>query len=199
MDNSAKIKQLGAKMLSDADSSDEQDFGSFYLSRFLGFQTTYKDDLCIVSFEAKSPMFNPQGTLHGGVIATALDVSMGHLLHHKMGAGATLEMNIKYLLPINGGQVRCEGSFIKKGKTIVFLQSHLYRISEAEDWMNKAQKIIFIGTSFSVNITSIALRIAISRGIKIDIVDPNPIKINYDKVNYHQMNAEEYSNFRNLN
>ena len=79
------------------------------------------------------------------------------------------------------------------------IYTDLYRISEAEDWMNKAQKIIFIGTSFSVNITSIALRIAISRGIKIDIVDPNPIKINYDKVYYHQMNAEEYSNFRNLN
>ena len=79
------------------------------------------------------------------------------------------------------------------------IYTDLYRISEAEDWMNKAQKIIFIGTSFSVNITSIALRSAISRGIKIDIVDPNPIKINYDKVNYHQMNAEEYSNFRNLN
>ena len=79
------------------------------------------------------------------------------------------------------------------------IYTDLYRISEAEDWMNKAKKIIFIGTSFSVNITSIALRIAISRGIKIDIVDPNPIKINYDKVNYHQMNAKEYSNFRNLN
>ena len=79
------------------------------------------------------------------------------------------------------------------------IYTDLYRISEAEDWMKKAQKIIFIGTSFSVNITSIALSIAISRGIKIDIVDPNPIKINYDKVNYHQMNAEEYSNFRNLN
>ena len=79
------------------------------------------------------------------------------------------------------------------------IYTDLYRISEAEDWMNKAKKIIFIGTSFSVNITSIALRIAISRGIKVDIVDPNPIKINYDKVNYHQMNAEEYCNFRNLN
>ncbi len=79
------------------------------------------------------------------------------------------------------------------------IYTDLYRISEAEDWMNKAQKIIFIGTSFSVNITSIALRIAISRGIKVDIVDLNPIKINYDKVNYHQMSAEEYSNFRNLN
>ena len=65
--------------------------------------------------------------------------------------------------------------------------------------MNDAKKIIFIGTSFSVNITSIALRIAISRGIEVEIVDPNPIKINYDKVNYHQMNAEEYSHSRNSN
>ena len=127
MDNPQKIKQLGSIMLSEADSSDKQEFGSFYLSRFLGFKTSYEDDLCIVKFEAKSPMFNPQGSLHGGIIATALDVSMGHLLHHKLGAGATLEMNVKYLLPINSGQVRCEGSFIKKGKTIVFLQSHMYR------------------------------------------------------------------------
>ena len=79
------------------------------------------------------------------------------------------------------------------------IYTDLYRISEAERWMNDAKKIIFIGTSFSVNITSIALRIAISRGIEVEIVDPNPIKINYDKVNYHQMNAEEYSHSRNSN
>jgi len=79
------------------------------------------------------------------------------------------------------------------------IYTDLYRISEAEHWMNDAKKIIFIGTSFSVNITSIALRIAISRGIEIEIVDPNPIKINYDKVNYHQMNAEDYCHSRNSN
>ena len=79
------------------------------------------------------------------------------------------------------------------------IYTDLYRISEAEHWMNDAKKIIFIGTSFSVNITSIALRIAISRGIEVEIVDPNPIKINYDKVNYHQMNAEEYIHSRNTN
>ena len=79
------------------------------------------------------------------------------------------------------------------------IYTDLYRISEAEHWMNDAKKIIFIGTSFSVNITSIALRIAISRGIEVEIVDPNPIKINYEKVNYHQMNAEEYSHSRNSN
>ena len=35
-------------------------------------------------------------------------------------------MNIKYLLPIKEGNVLCEGSFLKPGKTISFLQSHLH-------------------------------------------------------------------------
>ena len=122
-----KIRDIGASMLSDANKSDLQDFGSFYLSRFLGFKVSYEDNKCIVNFEAKPPMFNPQGTLHGGIIATAMDVSMGHLLYNTTGAGATLEMNIKYLLPIKEGNVLCEGSFLKPGKTISFLQSHLHR------------------------------------------------------------------------
>ena len=127
MNEVKKIREIGASMLSDADNSEVQDFGSFYLSRFLGFKVSYKDDECLVNFEAKSPMFNPQGTLHGGIIATAMDVSMGHLLHHTTGAGATLEMNVKYLLPIKNENVLCKGSFLKQGKTIGFLQSHLYR------------------------------------------------------------------------
>ena len=127
MNKIKKIREIGASMLSDADKSEVQDFGSFYLSRFLGFKVSYKDDECLVNFEAKSPMFNPQGTLHGGIIATVMDVSMGHLLHHKTGVGATLEMNVKYLLPIKNENVLCKGSFLKQGKTIGFLQSHLYR------------------------------------------------------------------------
>ena len=127
MNEVKKIREIGASMLSDADKYEVQAFGSFYLSRFLGFKVSYKDDECLVNFEAKSPMFNPQGTLHGGIIATAMDVSMGHLLHHTTGVGATLEMNVKYLLPIKNENVLCKGSFLKQGKTIGFLQSHLYR------------------------------------------------------------------------
>ena len=122
-----KIREIGASMLLDADKTDTQDFGSFYLSRFLGFKVSYINNKCIVNFKAKSPMFNPQGTLHGGIIATAMDVSMGHLLYNTSGAGATLEMSIKYLLPIKDENVVCEGSFLKPGKTISYLQSHLYR------------------------------------------------------------------------
>ena len=127
MNDFLKIKNDGASMALDAESSDKQEFGSFYLSRYLGFEILYKNDVCVVKFIVKSPMQNPQGTLHGGIIATAMDVSMGHLLHYTTGAGATLEMNIKYLLPIKEGIVVCEGSFLKQGKTIGFLQSNMYR------------------------------------------------------------------------
>ena len=36
---------------------------------------------------------------------------------------------------------------------------------------------------FSVNITSIALRIALLKNTSIEIVDPNPIKLDYQNVN----------------
>ena len=127
MNDSLKIKNIGASMVLDAESSDKQEFGSFYLSRYLGFNISYEKDICIVKFIIKPPMYNPQGTLHGGIIATAMDVSMGHLLNHTTGGGATLEMNIKYLLPVKEGTVICEGSFLKQGKTIGFLQSKLHR------------------------------------------------------------------------
>ena len=79
------------------------------------------------------------------------------------------------------------------------IYTDLYRISGAEEWMKLAKKIIFIGTSFSVNITTIALKIAISRGIEIEIVDPDPIQVNYDNIVYHKMTAEEYCDMRKLN
>ena len=39
----------------------------------------------------------------------------------------------------------------------------LYRMGTAERWMAEASRMVFIGTSFSVNITTIALRSAITR------------------------------------
>jgi NAD-dependent deacetylase len=79
------------------------------------------------------------------------------------------------------------------------IYTDLYRISNAEEWMKLTKKIIFIGTSFSVNITSIALKIAISRGIEIEIVDPDPVQLNHNTIVYHRMTAEEYCDMRKLN
>ena len=54
------------------------------------------------------------------------------------------------------------------------------------------KRMIFIGTSFSVNITQMALQIASDNQIPIEIVDPNPIKVDYNQVTYHAMKASEY-------
>lgn len=70
--------------------------------------------------------------------------------------------------------------------------TELYRINEAQERMVAADRIIFMGTSFSVNITQIALEVAVKMNKPIEVVDPMPVKIAYDNVTYHEMKAIEY-------
>src|SRR3984885_15312026 len=121
---SAVLAAAGSKMLERAVGDERQEFNSFFLSRLLGFEVSYADDTCVVEFQAIQTLFNPQGSLHGGVLATAMDISMGHLLHHRTGAGATLEMKMQYMAPITEGLVTCRGSFLRHGRAMSYLQSH---------------------------------------------------------------------------
>jgi NAD-dependent deacetylase len=70
--------------------------------------------------------------------------------------------------------------------------TELYRISEAQQRMVDADRIIFMGTSFSVSITQMALDIAISQNKPIEIVDPEPVKIDYPNTTIHVMTASRY-------
>jgi NAD-dependent deacetylase len=70
--------------------------------------------------------------------------------------------------------------------------TELYRISEAQQRMLDADRIIFMGTSFSVNITQMALDIATSQNKPIEIVDPEPVKIDYPNTTIHTMTASKY-------
>jgi uncharacterized protein (TIGR00369 family) len=102
------------------------EFGRFFLSRLFGLEISYAEEVCIVEIDVKDFMFNPQGSLHGGVIAFALDVSMGHLIKRSIGrAGITLEMKTQYLRPAGVGRIRCEGRFLRKGRSIVSLESRM--------------------------------------------------------------------------
>ena len=68
----------------------------------------------------------------------------------------------------------------------------LYQMGQAEQEMQSADSVVFIGTSFSVNITSIALRYALSNNARIKIVDPDPIDLNIGGIEYHKMTASQY-------
>ena len=104
----------------------KEDFGTFFLALFLGLDISYEDEVCKISFPVRDFLFNPQGSLHGGVIATVMDISMGHLLRHSYGrGGATVEMKIQYLRAVTVGPARCTGRFIKRGRNLAFLESQL--------------------------------------------------------------------------
>ncbi len=119
-------KSVGAQMFERATSESRQEFNSFFLSRLLGFEVSYPGQECVVEFNAIPTLFNPQGTLHGGVLATAMDISMGHLLRRRASAGATLEMKIQYIAPIKQGLVTCRASFLRQGRSISYLQSQAF-------------------------------------------------------------------------
>lgn len=99
-------------------SDPREGFGNFFLARLLGLEIAYPGDACEVSFQAEDFLFNPQGTLHGGILATALDIAMGHLINRSNGApGTTLEMKIQYLAPVRQGRVTCRGEALRRGGT----------------------------------------------------------------------------------
>ena len=109
----------------DALATYEQDFGKFFLVRLFGMRFDYPGDTCTVSFDVRDYMFNPQGGLHGGVIAFALDIAMGHLLRETSGAGTTLEMKVQYLSVATSGRLTATGRFLKRGRRISYLRADL--------------------------------------------------------------------------
>ena len=115
------------EMFETALAAQEPAFGKFFLARFLGFDISFKDESCTVAFDVRDYMLNPQGSLHGGVAAVALDVSMGHLIHHVMGEGGlTLEMKVQYMRPAHPGSVRAVGRFLKRGRSLSSMESRMF-------------------------------------------------------------------------
>jgi acyl-CoA thioesterase len=107
-------------------STHRPEFGNFFLARLLGLEISYTEETCLVRCPLRDFLFNPQGTLHGGIIATIMDISMGHLLHHRAGAGMTLEMKTQYIRAAKSGAVVAEGRFIRQGRSINFMESRLH-------------------------------------------------------------------------
>jgi uncharacterized protein (TIGR00369 family) len=118
MDKSAAVEAFNLAL-----ETEKPVFEEFFIARFLGLEFEYPDGQSLVSFELKDFMFNPQGSLHGGIIATVLDISMGHLLNHVQGPGTTLEMKTQYVKAARQGKIRCRGEFIRRGRKVSFLKS----------------------------------------------------------------------------
>ena len=111
-------------------------FGTFFLARLLDLDISYPDGpepVCEIAFPVRDFAFNPQGSLHGGVVAIVLDIAQGHLIHHAMGgAGATLEFKIQFLAPVRGPNALARGRFLRRGRSVCFMESRLHDAGAAE-------------------------------------------------------------------
>ena len=110
---------------------------------------------------------------------------------------AALEAALLHLCRIRPGEGPRRGVSLKPW-VLLFDEYYtdLYRMGTAERWMAEAARMVFIGTSFSVNITAIALRTALTRGIPVEIVDPKPVDLEIPDsmadITCHAMTAKEW-------
>ena len=105
----------------------KQEFENFFVAKMLGLEFSYTEDSCSIQFPVDDFLFNPQGSYHGGMLATVMDISMGHLIKNTTGsAGITLEMKNQFLRPLVLGPAKCQGKFIRQGRSISFLESNIW-------------------------------------------------------------------------
>lgn len=136
MDNKAPVKvdETAARAHFNTALEDHaQAFETFFFARFLGLNFDYlpqeaadaDKETCRLTFDVTDMLKNPQGTLHGGAMASAMDISMGHLVNKVAGPGATIEMKVQFMRPVREGTVTCEGRFLKRGRSMSFMESRL--------------------------------------------------------------------------
>lgn len=110
----------------DAAADETQEFGNFFLSRFLGLEIEYDDteQSCTIRLPYAPHLGNPQGSVHGGIITTVMDISMGHLCHRYLSTAMTVEMQMRFFRPLTGDGI-ATGRLIKPGRRIIHLESRL--------------------------------------------------------------------------
>jgi uncharacterized protein (TIGR00369 family) len=102
-------------------------YGSYLLFKLLGLECTVNDGVCTAHAPVRGFLSNPHGVVHGGILATIMDMTMGQLLlSHYGSGGATLEMKVQYLKSVASGALRCEARFLKAGRSIAFMEARLF-------------------------------------------------------------------------
>ena len=101
--------------------------------KLLGMEVLKLDNgTCQLSLKIKDNFLNYHKTVHGGVIYSLADISMGVAVYStvkKEQDAATIEIKINYLKPTQAEILICEARIIQKGKNIAVLEAEI----KAED------------------------------------------------------------------
>lgn len=85
----------------------------------------------VFAFTPAEWMYNPIGSVHGGVAATLLDSSLGCAIHTTLAAGqryTTSDLQVRYVRPLSAGagRVLAEGQVVHTGRRLATAEGRLY-------------------------------------------------------------------------
>lgn len=92
-------------------------------TEFLGLRVIEsRADGVTIECPLKDFYFNPDGSLHGGLIATVADEAVWYAMEHVLGGprrSTTVELKVNYLRPVlNSTVVRANATLVKTGRTL---------------------------------------------------------------------------------
>lgn len=107
-----------------------------HFMKHIGFELNLIDEGRTEGFlELKEIHQQQKGLVHGGLIATVADITMGFAAYSGVPADhhvVTGEMKISYLNPGKGDKIICKGWIMKQGKKINFCESEVWVYSGDE-------------------------------------------------------------------
>lgn len=115
------------------------------IAQLLGMTITeVEEGRAVFSLEPAEWMYNPIGSVHGGIAATLLDSALGCAIHTTLEAGVgytTSDLQVRYIrgMSADTGRVYCEANVVHRGRRTATAEARL--IAGASD------KLIAHGTT----------------------------------------------------
>ncbi|HEX3511077.1 MAG TPA: PaaI family thioesterase [Solirubrobacteraceae bacterium] len=102
------------------------------IARLLGFRVVEAEPgRAVFALEPAEWMYNPIGSVHGGVAATLLDSCMGCAVHTTLSAGVaytTTDLQVRYIraMTVATGRVLAEGRVVHRGRRTATAEGRLF-------------------------------------------------------------------------
>ncbi|MDN3014880.1 PaaI family thioesterase [Paenibacillus sp. BSR1-1] len=103
---------------------------NIYLDGILHMEKKIDNHSCEIIIPLNSTLDNNLGIVHGGITATVIDTAMGTLANNLLpeGYGAvTNQLNIHYIAPGAGEQLRCRAEMVHQGTKTMVVSGEAYR------------------------------------------------------------------------
>jgi uncharacterized protein (TIGR00369 family) len=121
------------------------------IASLLDFEITHAErGRVIFALEPAEWMYNPIGSVHGGIAATILDSSLGCAVHTTLDAGVgytTSDLQVRYVRAIGAetGRVLAESHVVHSGRRLATAEGRLYVESSGQLLAHASTSCLILG------------------------------------------------------